>query len=349
MPLPRITLDPSSTLYPTRDHPHSHPHAHDLPKPLHVETHPKGKVTGTEDASIFFIGNATTVIEWEGVRIMTDPNFLHAGDHVHLGPGVTATRLQNPAVDLHDLPPIDMILLSHFHADHFDQDVEKSLRRTLPIISTPHAKECLEGSKEGKFEKVTALDHWESAIVDIKDTNAAFKITGMPGKHVPPGPAGLLEKINDFLGAVPPTNGWMVEFGAKPKTTEAETDDVDVGYRMYISGDTLLVNELDEIPKRFPDVDLMLVHLGGTTIPSPKLPLAMVTMDAEQGIKLIHLIDPEVVIPIHHGADGDEPPEYDAFLSSLDDFKAAVAKDEKLKDRVVYLKRGGKYSFKASK
>lgn len=43
-------------------------------------------------------------------------NFLHAGDHVHLGPGVTATRKTNPAVDLHDLPRIDLICLSHYHA-----------------------------------------------------------------------------------------------------------------------------------------------------------------------------------------------------------------------------------------
>jgi L-ascorbate metabolism protein UlaG (beta-lactamase superfamily) len=47
---------------------------------------------------------------------MTDPNFLHAGDHVHLGPGVTATRKTNPALDLHELPRIDVVLLSHYHA-----------------------------------------------------------------------------------------------------------------------------------------------------------------------------------------------------------------------------------------
>lgn len=43
------------------------------------------------------------------------PNFLHAGDHVHLGPGVTGTRRTNPAVDLHELPRIDLVLLSHYH------------------------------------------------------------------------------------------------------------------------------------------------------------------------------------------------------------------------------------------
>jgi Cft2 family RNA processing exonuclease len=40
----------------------------------------------------------------------------HAGDHVHLGPGVTGTRVTNPAVDLNDLPHVDAVLLSHYHA-----------------------------------------------------------------------------------------------------------------------------------------------------------------------------------------------------------------------------------------
>lgn len=44
----------------------------------------------------------------------------------------------------------------------------------------------------------------------------------------------------------------------------------------------------------------MLVHLGGTTIPSPAVPLLMVTMDAEQGLKLVQIIRPEMTIPIHY-------------------------------------------------
>jgi hypothetical protein len=70
---------------------------------------------GTKDASLYFIGTATILLEWQGIRILTDPNFLHAGDHVHLGPGVTSQRLTNPAVELHELPRVDLILLSHYH------------------------------------------------------------------------------------------------------------------------------------------------------------------------------------------------------------------------------------------
>ena len=60
--------------------------------------------------------------------------------------------------------------------------------------------------------------------------------------------------------------------------------------------------ELAEIPRRYSglNIDLMLVHLGGTTIPSPSVPLLMVTMDADMGIQLIKLIDPDVTVPIHY-------------------------------------------------
>lgn len=62
-----------------------------------------------------------------------------------------------------------------------------------------------------------------------------------------------------------------------------------------------MVDELKEIPERYKGkgIDLMLIHLGGTTIPSPKLPLLMVTMDAKQGIQLLQLIKPDLTIPIH--------------------------------------------------
>ena len=63
-----------------------------------------------------------------------------------------------------------------------------------------------------------------------------------------------------------------------------------------------MVDELKEIPERYKDqnIDLMLIHLGGTTIPSPSVPLLMVTMDAKQGLQLVQLIKPDLTIPIHY-------------------------------------------------
>ena len=36
--------------------------------------------------------------------MLTDPNFLHAGDHAHLGYGLSSRRLTNPAIEIEDLP-----------------------------------------------------------------------------------------------------------------------------------------------------------------------------------------------------------------------------------------------------
>ncbi|KAK0741982.1 beta-lactamase-like protein [Apiosordaria backusii] len=324
--------EPQLPISKTKTHP-TRPSASNLPSPS----------PSNNTGSVYFIGTATTILSWHGARILTDPNFLHAGDHVHLGPGVTAERLTNPSVDIDALPPLDCILLSHYHEDHFDRLVEESLSRQFPIISTPHAKSCLtSSSKPEPFQNVSALDAFESLtmpIIQPASTNPSgkapqIKVTAMPGKHVPPGPLAI---ANDLLGAVPPTNGWLLEMGYTTSSESAQN--TEVGYRIYISGDTLFIDELKQIPEwlQGQNIDLMLVHLGGTTIPGPKMPLLMVTMDGVQGVKLMKLLDPDVTIPIHYD-------DYDVFLSGLDDFKKEVDAAG-LGDKVVYLGRGDQYQF----
>lgn len=120
------------------------------------------------------------------------------------------------------------------------------------------------------------------------------------------------------------------------------TTDFNCGYRIYISGDTLMVDDLKEIPKRYAgqNVDLMLVHLGGTTIPSPALlPMALtVTMDGKQGVELMQLIRPDVTIPIHYD-------DYEVFASPLEDFQRQV-EQAGLKEKVVYLERSDMFRFR---
>lgn len=97
-----------------------------------------------------------------------------------------------------------------FARDHFDREVEQSLRRDLPIITTPHAKSHLQGKGEGEdFTNVYDLDFYHSMMVDIrKDSESGkspvIKVTGMPGKHVP---SGIIGTLNDLLNAVSPDNG----------------------------------------------------------------------------------------------------------------------------------------------
>jgi L-ascorbate metabolism protein UlaG (beta-lactamase superfamily) len=258
--------------------------------------------------SIFFIGNATVLIRYAGFTILTDPNFLRAGDHVHLGYGLTSTRLMNPAVEIDDLPPFDFVLLSHLHGDHFDRVAERKLNKATPIISTRHATSYLE--KVG-FTRTHALKTWET--IEVRKGRATLRLTAMPGTHGP-GALGAL---------LPPVMGSMLDFG---------DEGGEIRLRMYISGDTLIHECLREIPRRFPDVDLALWHLGGT-----RLLGTMVTMDAEQGVEAMRIVDPRTVVPIQYN-------DYEVFTSPLEDFKRTVS-EAGLEDKVHYLGHGDTYEF----
>ena len=129
----------------------------------------------------------------------------------------------------------------------------------------------------------------------------------------------------------------MLELGYLPSSND---DSFQCTYRIYISGYTLMVDELKEIPERYAgqNIDLMLVHLGGTSIPGPNAPLLMVTMDAKQGVELLRLINPDLTIPIHYD-------DYDVFQSPLSDFVKEIEKAG-LSEKVVILDRKDQYRFK---
>ncbi|HEV7858825.1 MAG TPA: MBL fold metallo-hydrolase [Pyrinomonadaceae bacterium] len=269
---------------------------------------PEGESTDFAQGSIFFIGTATVILRYAGFTILTDPNFLHAGDHVHLGYGLTAERLTNPAIEIEDLPPLDFCVLSHYHGDHFDQIVEERLQKDLPIITTEHAATELKGKG---FTATIALETWDD--VRVAKGEARLSITSMPGKHGP--------SITDLL--LPPVMGSMLEFTSSAERT---------ALRLYITGDTLVHDDLHEIPRRYPEIDLALFHLGGTRIMG-----ILLTMDAEQGVEAIRIINPRELIPIHYN-------DYEVFKSPLDDFKKAV-EAAGFADRVKYLSHGETYNF----
>jgi L-ascorbate metabolism protein UlaG (beta-lactamase superfamily) len=279
--------------------------------PKNSELHLNASTSEAADfsgGSIFFVGTATVILRYAGFTILTDPNFLHAGDHVHLGYGLTSRRLTNPAIELEDLPPLDFCVLSHYHGDHFDHIVEERLQKDLPIITTEHASSEL---KDKNFTATISLDTWDSVTVD--KGSARVRVTSMPGKHGP--------SITDLL--LPPVMGTMLEFQSTPERT---------ALRLYITGDTLIHDDLQEIPRRYPEIDLALFHLGGTRIIG-----ILLTMDAEQGVEAIRIINPREVIPIHYN-------DYEVFKSPLEDFRRAV-EAAGFQDRVKYLSHGETYNF----
>lgn len=66
-----LTLDSSQGKAPTKDGVFDLQKS--LPNPKQSLSHPNGIGLGKENASIYFVGTATTILEWEGARIMTDP------------------------------------------------------------------------------------------------------------------------------------------------------------------------------------------------------------------------------------------------------------------------------------
>ncbi|HMI87198.1 MAG TPA: MBL fold metallo-hydrolase [Polyangiaceae bacterium] len=82
--------------------------------------------------SITFIGTATVLIRFAGFTILTDPNFLHGGERIHLGYGLHARRLTAPALAIHQLPPLDVIVLSHMHEGHSTASRRASSKKTCP-------------------------------------------------------------------------------------------------------------------------------------------------------------------------------------------------------------------------
>ena len=273
-----------------------------------VTLKPGGDAADIVKGSIFFIGNATVLIRYAGYTILTDPTFIHIHEQVSIGYGMHATRLTNPAMEIHQLPPLDLVVLSHFHGDHFDQVAERELDKSLPIVTTNEAAKAL---RERAFTKVHPLNTWSSITIDKAEV--ALRITALPGRHGPP-----LSQL-----VLPEVMGSMLEF-------QSSSDKV--LFRIYISGDTLIIDDLREIPRRYPDIDLGLLHLGGTRVLG-----IMVTMDGKQGLEALRIVDPEIAIPIHYN-------DYDVFKSPLSDFQREVA-EAGLEHRVHYLSHGQQYNF----
>jgi L-ascorbate metabolism protein UlaG (beta-lactamase superfamily) len=241
------------------------------------------------DVTMTFGGNATMLLRIGPFTLLTDPNFLHRGQRAYLGKGLWAKRLTEPALQPTQLPALDGIVLSHLHADHWDRIATRSLPKTTPVLTTPAAAKAL--SRRG-FGATTDLRPWQSH--EFSRDGRILRITAAPGVHGP-GPMARL---------LPPVMGSVLEL----------VDDGTVGWRGYISGDTIFRPFLGEVLERFGRLDVVVPHLGGTRA------LGMtVTMDGRQGADLVELLKPPVTVPVHFD-------DYDRFKSPLGEFVAEVAR-----------------------
>ncbi|MFC0527470.1 MBL fold metallo-hydrolase [Phytohabitans kaempferiae] len=253
-------------------------------------------------ASVTYVGNATTILRIGDFTMLTDPNFLHAGQRAYLGYGIWTRRRAEPALTIPELPSLDGILLSHLHGDHFDRVARRGLPRNLTVVTTPAAQRRL---RQWGFRAASGLETWESH--EFVRGDQLLRVTAAPGHH---GPRGL-ERL------LPPVMGSILELERDGRSL----------FRLYVSGDTLYRSSLAEIPRRYPRIDAMLIHLGGTRVLG-----VLLTMDGRQGNRLTRLIRPAMTVPIHYD-------DYTAFRSPLSEYLREVTRNGSV-TRIRQMRRG---------
>ena len=122
------------------------------------------------EPTVTWIGHATALVQAGGLQVLTDPVFSERASPVTwAGP----KRVPAPGVAMDDLPPIDVVVISHSHYDHLDRQslvqlYERSQRlgHATAFLVPLGLKKLLEGWGVAGAQE---LDWWQSARV--KDTD----------------------------------------------------------------------------------------------------------------------------------------------------------------------------------
>ncbi len=127
-----------------------------------------------DETAITWIGHSSFLVEMAGKRILIDPVFSRFV--------VVLKRRRRPGVRMRDLPPIDLLLLTHAHMDHLDLP---SLRRVLqhnrrlgaaaPVVVVPPGVQDL--VERLGFREVRVLPTWDETILD------GLTVTSTPARH----------------------------------------------------------------------------------------------------------------------------------------------------------------------
>jgi len=217
------------------------------------------------EIGLTWIGHASFLVQTSKTNLLVDPNWAKWLKVIK--------RLRHPGLEIHDLPTIDLVLVTHAHFDHLDR---RSLRRVAedqPIIVPFEVGSLVRGLG---FRSIHELDYWDSF------ERRGARITLTPCHHW--GARFLHDSHRGF-------GGYIVEIG---------------GRTIYHCGDTAFFDGFKEIGQRF-KIDLALLPIGAYDPPSGR----DVHMNPEEALQAFLDLGAQRMVPMHYGSFrlSYEPPE----------------------------------------
>ena len=211
-----------------------------------------------------WIGHATVLIDFFGIKILTDP-VLFPRIGIRL-PGLTIgpKRLTAPALEFHELPRIDIVLLSHAHFDHFDLRTLKRFDKNTSVITASNTRDLL---RRTRLRDITEL-RWDERTT-LKTAAGDIDIVALRVKHW-----GARKQRDTYRGY----NGYLMERN---------------GRRILFAGDTALTNSFAELRKRGP-LDLAIMSIGAYN------PWVRSHCTPEQAIEMANAAGAQFIMPVHH-------------------------------------------------
>jgi L-ascorbate metabolism protein UlaG (beta-lactamase superfamily) len=266
------------------------------------------------EGSVTLVGESTVLIRSHGLTVLTDPGFLRRGERARMGWGLTAARRADPALDLDELPPVDVVVLTRLRGDRFDPVSRRRLPRDVPIVAPAPARAELVSMG---FSSVHALPAWGSLRVTRGD--AVLTLTATPTRTAP----ALLSALG------PASMGTLLEFGSEHWAGP-------IAYRIWVSGDTAVDEALlAELEPRVAGADLALLHVGG------RAPLGLGgSMDAEAGAAAARRLGVRTALPLRLGDYGGTRVPARALASA-----ARHAAGDSSTPRIRVLERGDVHRF----